>query len=189
MTIFNASKQKGFTILEMVVVIALVIAILVGMFALFTSHNKIYNYETSLIKATGSARTAMNEISTYSLQGHRVLASSTINGTAYTSGASTVVLQLPAFDGSGNALSNTYDYIAFSLSGSSLTEDLQAAASSSRKTFTKTMSQSVSALAITYDSGIWTSVKKVTVDLTTSETYRGETITQHLNEQYKLRNY
>jgi type II secretory pathway pseudopilin PulG len=167
-------KQKGFTIVEIVVVMALIIAIMVGMFALFTSHNKIYNYETALIKATGSARTAMNEISTYALQSYRVVASQTINGTAYTSGANTVIFQIPAFDASGNAISNTYDYAAFSLSGTTLTEDLQAAASSSRKTVTKAVSKSVSALAITYDSATWTSVKKVTVDLTTSENYRGE---------------
>ncbi len=182
-------SQKGFTIIETVVVVAMLVLILVGMLALFTSHNKIYNYETALIKATGSARAAMNDISEDALQATRVVTSQTINSTAYTSGATTVIFQIPSFDSSGAPIANTYDYVAYALTGTTLVEDFQAGSGSIRVTHTKTLSTSVSALNITYDSATWASVKKVTVDLTTSEVYRGETITQHLVEQYKLRNF
>ncbi len=182
-------KQKAFTLVEIVVVMGLLVLMLVGLMALFTSHNKIYNYETALIKATGSARTVMNEISKHALQGYRVVASQTVNGTAYTSSSTTVIFQIPTFNSSGTAIANTYDYAAFSLSGNTLTEDFQSGAGGTKPSITKALSSSVSALTITYDNATWTAVKKVSVDLTTSETYRAQTITQRLNEQYRLRNY
>jgi type II secretory pathway pseudopilin PulG len=182
-------KQRGFTILEIVVVLGLIVVVMLGLFALFTNHYKIYNYENALIKASGSARSTMTDISVDALQAYRVLQNSTINGTAYVSGPTTLIFQVPAFTSSGTAIANTYDYVAYSLTGTTLKEDFQAGSGSSRKTHSRTLSTSVSALTFTYDNATWNSVKKVTVDLTTQEVYKGETITQHLNQQFRLRNY
>lgn len=182
-------RQRGFTLIEIVVVIGLISLVLGGVLALFISNNRIYNYQTALIKASGSARTAMNAFSQDALQGYRVLASYNINGTPYNSNSSTVIFQLPAYNSSGTVISNTYDYVAYSVTGTSLKRDLQAASGSVRITSTKILSSSVSSWAVTYDNAVFSSVKKVSVDLVTSESYKSQTVTQHLAGQYKLRNY
>ncbi|GAC1413688.1 MAG: hypothetical protein NVSMB66_6100 [Candidatus Doudnabacteria bacterium] len=182
-------KQKGFTLIEIIIVMALLITVIGGVLELFISHNKIFSYQNALIKASGSARTTMNEISQDALQSYRIVGSQTVNGTSYTSGASTVIFQIPSFNASGTVISNTYDYAVFSLNGNTLNEDFQAGTGSVRPTVTKTLSTSVTAFNISYDNASWPLVKKVTVGLTTSEVSRTETITQRLVEQYKLRNY
>lgn len=182
-------SEEGFTIIEIVVVLFFIALIGTALFAVFTEHNKIYNFEQALIKATGSARTSLNEITEFGLQAHRVIQSQTVNSVAYTSGAQTLILQLPAIDSSGSIINGTYDYVVFNLSGSTLTEQIQAGSGSARATGAKQLSTSVTSLAFTYDNVDFTQVKNISVDLRTAETSRGETINQHLEQKIRIRNY
>jgi len=142
-----------------------------------------------LIAANGSARTTMNEIVLNTLQAHNVLASQTVNGTSYTSNATSLVLQLPSKNASGDIIQNTWDYVAFYTSGSSIWEQIQADPSSVRISGPRLLSSSLSSLTFTYDNGSAPQVRKVGIDLQTAQAYHNQTVTSHLKEQVRLRNF
>ena len=181
--------HKGFSLIETVIVIALFFTLIVGLSFLFIRHNQIYHFEDALIHVTGTARQTMQDINTFTLQAHRVLNSQTVNGTAYTSGAATLVLQLPSINSSSAIIANTWDYVAFYKTGSQVWEQYQAGTGSIRPTITKLLTDSAASLTFTYDNATFASVKKVTVDLQTSQVYKTQTTLDHLEQQIRLRNY
>ncbi len=181
--------EAGFTLIETVVVVFLFSLILVALSGLLDRHNYLYNFEVSLTKATGSARQAIDQIDTYSLQAHRVLASQVISGTTYNSGATVLVLQLPAINSSGLIIANTWDYVVFYTNGTQLWQQIQAGSGSVRATGSKLLSSSLQSLAFTYNNNSFPSVKKISIDLQTREVYKTQNINFHLEQQVLLRNY
>lgn len=183
-------SEAGMTIVEMVVVLGLFALILTAFLTLVDKHYQVYRYENALIAANGSARSVLTELELQGLQARRVLQSQVINGSTYTSSASTLVLQEPSVDSSGNIISNTYDYIAFYTSGTQILEQTQAGTGSRRYTGLKQLSNSLKTLTFTYDSATWSAVKTVSVDLTTEAKYQAALkVSTHLKAQLRLRNY
>lgn len=182
-------KNRGFTLVEIVLVLGLMALILLALTTLFINHNSIYNFQQGFIKTAGSGRTSLNEITLYTAQGYRVLASQTINSTSYTSGPTVLVLQLPSIDSSGLVINGSWDYVAFYTSGSQLLRQSQSAVGSARPTGARLLSQSVSAISFAYDNIDFSLVKKVSIDLQTQETVKDQVITNRLAQQVVLRNY
>lgn len=170
----RSQKEQGFTLIEIIIVIAIFSALMLGLLNLFDWHNKVYLLERADTQATGSARITMNNMTKYIAQASQVLASRTISGTTYTTGATTVVLQLPSFDTSGNLITNTNDYVVYNLSGTTLSQITElGSASSARYAGSKVMSQDVGTLSITYDTVDVTAATKVTINLRTQAVSRG----------------
>ncbi len=188
----NSLKQKqskGFTLVELVVVVTLSSMILLAMFGLFDWHGKIYSSQQSKVLVVSTARNSMNEIKNYIALASRVLASQVISGTTYTSGASTMVLQLPSINSSDTVIPNTYDYVVFYLSGTKLYEKISANASSARTSRTKVLSEVATVLTFTYDNADFPSVRSVTASLQTQSTYNKSTSVNNISENIFLRNY
>lgn len=170
----RSQKEQGFTLIEIIIVIAIFSALMLALLNLFDWHNKVYLLERADTQATGSARITMNNMTKYIAQASQVLASRTINGTTYTTGSNTVVLQLPSFDASGNLIASTNDYVVYNLSGTTLSQITElGSASSARYAGTKVMSQDVGTLSITYDTVDVTAATKVTINLRTQAVSRG----------------
>jgi hypothetical protein len=175
---------------EIAIVIFLFAIILLALFNLFDWHGKVFRFQEGQFQVTSSSRAAVNEIQHYTLQAYRVLASRTINGSNYNSGGQTLVLQLPAIDGSGAVLDATWDYAAFYLTGANLYATIQADSASSRPSITtKLLSDTVSALTFTYNSADFNLVNKVTVDITTQKQVRAQLLSDRLQENLYLRNF
>ncbi len=181
--------KKGFTIIEMVVVLALLSVILVVMLSLIEWHHKIYAQQQSQTLVTTTARNSMNEIQDYIAMAYRVVSSQTISGTTYNSGSSTIVLQLYSIDSSDAVIANTYDYVAFFLHNGKLYELISADGSSSRKSVNKVLSTVATSLTFTYDNATFSSVRTVNTDLQSLSTYNKVTSQGHIQEQTFLRNY
>ena len=183
------SKNSGFTLVEVTIVLFLFIAISGVLFALFEWHAKIFGFQQVQVQVVGSARSVMNALQGNILPAYRVVASRSVGGVNYNSGSSVLVLQLPSHDSNGDVVANKWDYMAFSLGGNSLTQATEADAASSRKSGTKTLSEKINSLTFTYDSATFDLVRKVSADIETSGQFRGQQISTRLQQDFYLRNY
>ncbi len=180
--------NRGFTLIETFIVIALSTIAMVALTNLFLIFNSVYGYQQAFMAAAGSAGGAMNAFEAAVLPADQVLASHTFGGTTYSSSANTLVLSLPAVDSSGNIIAGTEDYVAFYSSSTNLYRLTAAGAGSSRISGQKQLSTTLSSITFTYDNADFTKVTNVTADITTQSQFKQQTVQGHLNEQLYLRN-
>ena len=183
------TPQKGFTLIELVVVLMLMGLILTALFTLYERHNRIYVYEQALIRVSASGRSSMNEIVAAVLQGHRIISSQTINGTVHNTGTNTIIIEIPAIDASERVVNGAYDYAVIYASGKNLWYELQPHASSSRTSRKRLLSDTLASVSFIYDNPTYAQVKKVTANVSTSETVKNQTVSSQLQQQIVLRNY
>jgi prepilin-type N-terminal cleavage/methylation domain-containing protein len=181
--------KRGFTLIETVVVIAISVMALLALVNLFIVFNSIYGYQNAFIAAAGSAGGSMNSLEAYVSQAENVLASRTVSGTSYSSGTSTLVLEIPSIDSSGNALPSAKDYVVFHASGTVLYRIVAADNQSSRLSGQKQMSGTLSSLSLTYDDSDFTQVTNIVVDIRTQAVYKQQIVQSRLIEQLYLRNF
>lgn len=185
----SVKQQNGFTIIEVSIVIALFTILLLGLLSIFDWQNKIYNFEQAEVQATGSARTAMNSLTFTLAQGIRLESSRTINGTNYTTGGGSVVVQLPAYSSSGDLIPSVYDYVAYYSTGTNLYQITEAGSGSARPAGTKILSDKLNSFSLTYNNGDVTAASEVSVVVTTQAAYRGnQSVSSTLQETIFLRN-
>lgn len=183
------NQERGSTLIETILVIAITVLLFGALFTLYDWHNRIYVYEQAAVRTSGSARQVMQAIEESALQGYRVVSSHVFGANTRTTGTNAVVIQIPAINASGGIVASTYDYVAFTQSGTSLLMDFDAAATSNRKDLTKTLSDTVSTFTVTYDNADYSLVKKITADLTVSLQAKNQTLQDHLIQDIILRNY
>lgn len=180
--------ERGLTLIEMLVTIALISLLLLGVFEIYYSFSKTYTKQNASMDVAISAARIVDEVNEMGLQARSVLASHTINGSAYSTGTSTLVLQLPAVSGSGDVVSNTYDYAVFYQSGTSAYVSMDADAASSRKDVTRTLTSVLGSLTFTYDNGDPSLSNSILVDVTTHSTTSQQSFDTHLTHTVYLRN-
>src|SRR3989344_1119425 len=83
-------KSRGFTLVEIVIVISIVVVCGVVIADLFIGQNRLYKVETAELNVTSDARVALDDIDNYVRQANRVLD----NSGAYITGAQVLVLQI-----------------------------------------------------------------------------------------------
>ncbi len=179
----------GFTLIEMLITIALFAIIMLVLFNLFDWHNRLFYFQQAQVYVSGSARSSLNDLSNYIAQSQAVLASHTFSGTNYNSGANVLVLQLPSADASGNILASTFDYVVFYTSSNQLMEQVAPAAGSFRTQVTKQLSDTLNTITFTYDNADFTQVKSVTVNIATQAKAGKQTVNYTLNQKVFLRNH
>ncbi len=179
---------RGFTLLEVVIVIGMFVVMMILLMNFFLSYNKSYLFDRALVATASSAGVVMNEVVTYTLQADQVLSSHVFSGTSYASGANTLVLELPAVDASGNILSSTYDYVVIYVANGTVFRTISADATSSRHSGTKRLSDTIYSLGFTYNAVDFTQVSTVTADVQTQSSVKSTTAQTHLTQIIRLRN-
>ena len=177
-------KSRGFTLIELVVVIALVVGVSLVLVNLFIGQNRIYKTQTSELNVTNGARAALDEIDAQVRAANQVVASYS----TYNSGPQTLILQTPSVDAQNKIISATFDNVVFYLSNGDLMRLIAAHPSSSRAGGTKKMAGSVTSLNFTYDNGNFALVKQVSTDLTVAESAGSQTRSVSASSKAKLRN-
>lgn len=181
-------KQRGFTLIESIIVIFLFALVMLAVTDMYISFNKSYSKQVASINTSLSAAALMDEVQRTTLQANAVVASHVYSGTTYTTSTTTLVLSLPSIDGSGNIVSNKYDYAIFYLAGSTTYRILDTDASSARAPSSKKLSDVIGSLAYTYNNVTPSSSTMITIDATTTSTAEGQTFQKHLTQQVNLRN-
>ncbi len=183
------NRQTGFTLIELLIVLAISSVLLIGLMTLFDWHNKVFVFEQADVKATGSARNSLNNMTEYIAQGTFVMAWRTVNGTTYTTDNDTLVLELPSLSNTGNFIAGSYDYVVFYLSNGSLYQVTDFNASSTRTKTDKKLAENVQTFSLTYDTVDPTQASTIAIDLQTSEPARGTTVSAHVTDTILLRNH
>lgn len=185
----TCTKRHAFTLIETLIVIALGVSIMITFGLLIYNFNISVTYEQAFIQSSGSANAVLRGVELLVLPADAVLQMHEFSDGTATSSLTTLVLEIPSIDNSGNVLVNTYDYAKFYSIGTNVYLHLEANSLSSRISGTKQLGSDVNALTFTYNSSDFTQVNVVTVDVQTRTTVKQEIISDHLLEQIRLRNY
>lgn len=171
---------RGYTLVELVIVIGVFVMMLSALVVLYLRFGTTFAQQSASIEVSHSASSILNAFGQLSTQASGIPASYTINGTTYTTGSTTLVVQLPSISASGNVISGSYDYGVLTWSGTACDEVVSPSASSARTPVSKRLSTVVQNLTFTYNAADVTQATRVNADLTTGTTVRGQAFTTHL---------
>lgn len=180
---------SAFSLIEMVIVIAVGTTMLIILGVLIFNFNKTAIYQQTLSQSSGSASALMREIKLFAFPANAVLQTHSFSSATHTSTSTSLVLKIPSTNSSGTVISNTYDYAAFYVVGTNAYRLLEADALSTRTSGTKLLSSTISALTFTYNTADFATVSSVTIDIRTQASTTQEILTDRRVEQIRLRNY
>lgn len=180
--------SRAFTLIEIVITIALFIIVILGMSELYIVYGRVITAQQSVIKTALDGSTIMSTTQLAAQQAEGVIASHLFSGIQYDSGTTTAIFELPSYDSSGTILAGVYDYIGISSSGSNVYRITDAAPGSARESGTKLLTNALGEIRFTYDAPTFSSVTSVIVDATTTDVVRGQVVQTHRQGHFYLRN-
>ncbi|OGE74332.1 MAG: hypothetical protein A3I07_02680 [Candidatus Doudnabacteria bacterium RIFCSPLOWO2_02_FULL_42_9] len=178
-------KSRGFTLVEIVIVISIVVVCGVVIADLFIGQNRLYKVETAELNVTSDARVALDDIDNYVRQANRVLD----NSGAYITGAQVLVLQIQSINASNQLIPATFDNVVYYLTGPELYREVFPHNASSRLGGTKQLASHVNGLAFTYNNVSNALVTEVSTNITTQEDAGIQTRAITISSKSTLRNY
>lgn len=180
--------KRGFTLIEVIITMALTVVMLIAFAGLFRAFNSTYSYQQAFSGTTNSAGGVLRAIEAATRPAHTVLASHAFSQGTYASDAGTLVLELPSVDASGTVLADTYDYAAFYLDSTTAYRLVEADPASALRAGRSTIGTMVTSLAFAYNDPNLALATQVTVDIVASATVRGQSVASHLQGAIRLRN-
>jgi prepilin-type N-terminal cleavage/methylation domain-containing protein len=179
---------RGFTLVETIVVTALFLIVMLALGDLYFNFNTLYGYQNAIVSTASGAGRVINETENIVLPADQVLSFHVFSTGTYSSGLSTLVVEMPSTDASGAAITGSYDYAVIYVSGANVYRLLEINAASHRTAGTVQLANSLSSLTFTYDHADFTQVTKVTADISTAASVKANTATDHEIEAVYLRN-
>jgi len=188
-------KRAGYTIIEIITVLAILIIVSTVLLTSFISSNKSFLNQTAQSALQTSVSTAMERIVRDIRGARQVLVSYDVPPT-YTTATQSIVLQVPALDVQGQVINGVYDTFIFALIGNKLSRIIVASPQSSRATATDTiLADGVITLSYYDQSGAvittaanYPQTARVTIALERSQTVRAHVNTVRLEGYAALRN-
>lgn len=180
--------KQGFTLIEVIITMALTVVMLIAFTSLFRAFNATYSYQQAWSGTTNSAGSILRAVEAAARPANAVLASHAFLQGTYTSDAGTLVLELPAVDASGNVLADKHDYVTFYLDATTAYRLVEVDPGSARRAGRSTIGTMVTSLAFTYNDPSPALAAQVSVDIVASTTVRGQPVASHLTETMRLRN-
>lgn len=159
--------RRGYTLPEVLIVIALFVVMYLVLTYFFVSSNSTVSYQTSTIEVNGAASRVANSVRAAALPAARVLASQSFPNGTVTSAADALVVELPSVDEDGSIISSRYDQIAFYKSGSVVYQETRIGTGSARSAGRISLANNATGLSFTYDTEDPTTSTLITVDVTT----------------------
>ncbi|MFZ2500829.1 MAG: hypothetical protein WAW90_02455 [Minisyncoccia bacterium] len=183
-------NSAGFTLVETVIVVGMSACMMIAISALVLNFNKTLLYGNTSNQSFGSASALMREIESLTLPANAILQTHTFGGATYISTSTSLVLEIPSIDSSGNVIANTYDYAAFYVVGTtSAYRLLQPNALSTRASSTKLLSSTLNSMTFSFSHTDFTQVSSTTVDIQTRAQVKQDIISDHQRELIRLRNH
>ena len=182
-------RPSAFTLIETVIVVAVSLSMMLALSLLLYTFNKSSTHGKLSAQSYDSASAVLREVEAFVLPASAVLETHSFASATHTSTTTSLVLQVPSIDSSGNVITNTYDYVAFYTAGTNVYRLLEKNALSARVAGTQLLSQTLGALSFSYDSATFSEIRVVTIDIETGATVKEEVFTTRLREQIRLRNH
>lgn len=184
----NKPKKKGFTLIEVIFAVAILVFMFVAITYLYNNYYNVYFYQQTNVSVADSAHAAMNELQNAALQADKIITSHTFSGKTYSTDQHTLVLEIPSIDDSGNIVDGKYDYVVFYTTGTNLYKRIQADAASSRSSNFTIIGGMISALTFTYNNADLSKASEISTDIDVQKAARKRTVTYHLKQEIYLRN-
>ncbi len=178
-------KNRGFSLVEAIIVVLLVLVCVTVIVNLFIGQNRIYKTETAELNITNDARMSLDDIDNYVRQANRTLSSYS----TYTAGPQVLILQIQSVNSSDNLIIGTYDYVIYYLTGTTLYRQVFPNAASVRAAVTKKLAGGVNGLSFTYNTADFANVTEVTTNITIQESAQFQTRSITASSKAILRNY
>ena len=182
---------KGFTTIELLITVAILATVAVVTADIFASHYLLFGSLSTTLETERSGFLAIENIRGATLGARRILGAATINGVPYSSGTSTLILELPAVDISGNLLPALYDTVVLYRDPTDQTKlwtETAVAVGSARQTTKRLLSDFVQDLIFLYNNNTVSSATQVDVSLIVSRATRATTPETPLSLTIDLRN-
>lgn len=194
---------KGLTLIELLIVVAISAVILIALLSLYMTGQKYFFNQNMRADTIEDSRMPMAWISRDAREANQVLDGpiTAYNGSPYSTGETTLVLEVPSLDGTGAIIPGTTDYIiyTFSPNGRRLQRIVDGDAASSRDDRTRVMADNVNAFTLHYYqsdgateiTSNFTNTFVIDVTLSSSQTgiqRGGQPFVETLNTRVKLRN-
>jgi len=170
-------NQKGFaTLLELVLVIALVAIIMVLLTTVFSSQSKTFSTQKSQIEVEVANRFALDEMTSKLRESTGLLSQAIVDSQTYTTDDQTVVAQIPAVDASSEIIFGKFDTLIYTLNASNpkqLLKILSPDPTSSRPKQRVFLANDISNLQFTYNNADLALVDVVEINLSSSKSVAG----------------
>jgi prepilin-type N-terminal cleavage/methylation domain-containing protein len=177
-------RASGFTLIEVIIVVALVSVMLVVLAQFFFSTSTLYRKENADLAVNYAARAGLDDVDSYVRQ-----ATQTIDSYApYTAGPDVLILEIGALSDSNQLVPGAYDKVIFYLSGSSLWREIVADPASTRTSGSRVMAENISSLTFTYDNVDFAQVTTVETSMDIMQNTGRETVRLNISSKSRLRN-
>lgn len=180
--------SKGFTLLEILIVIGLFVVMMIALYSFFVSSNSTYVYQSAYINTSGTASEIVTEVAEAALPARAVVISHVFSVGSLSSDTDTLVLELPSVDESGAIITGSYDYIAFYMDGEYVYRVTDGDPSSARNDGTKTLTAVAKSMSFSYDHETFADVASFIVDVETESSMKGTLISDRFQRTVYFRN-
>ena len=143
-------NKHGFTLAEVIVVIALMAVLSIFLVGIFFANSRFYASQSDQIRSDQNSRTIADRMEEYG----RVAVSVMATTTGYTTDSDTVVFRIPSLNGTGQVIADTYDVIVFTkdlVNANEFKWVLSPNAASSRPAIDSTLTEKLQSVSFTYD--------------------------------------
>lgn len=144
--------KKGFTIIEIVITLAIfaIISIVIG--SLYVSHSNLYRIEAAAADIKSQKIIFVKNFQETGKAANAIVASRQFEGVTYTSSSSTIIFKLPGIDINGDIINGIFDYSVFYKNGNNLYIETDTDALSLRKNITRKLSDISQTMIFRYNS-------------------------------------
>jgi prepilin-type N-terminal cleavage/methylation domain-containing protein len=176
--------QKGFTIIETLIVIVLVGVMLIVLSEFFFGTSNMYRSQDAELQVNFAARVALDDIDAYVRQATVALGYFDI----YTAGPTVLILELPSIDSSQQIIPGIFDQVIISKTGSQIFRRVIPNLLSSRIAEEKLLADNVTSLVFEYNDLDYAQVSEITTTLNISNDTGKELRTLDISSRSTLRN-
>ena len=186
----NASYPvRGFTLTEVLITLCMVTMIGIVLVDLLRGYYLMTSLQEGSLDVNLSANNIAQELHMALLQAGGISGSHTFPTATLTTGTSTLVVQMPAIDSSGNIISYAYDFVGFYATGTAAYELTDAASSSARHSGIRKLSGVLQSMSFTYNNWPVTAATSASIIIKTIGGGRdANALTQSITEEIGLRN-
>ncbi|MGE5298130.1 MAG: PilW family protein [Acidobacteriaceae bacterium] len=162
MRIFKAPfKSRGFTLIETVVVTAILGLLSIVIVDLIIGQYRMYQIEYSELQVQQETRASLDEIDNQVRAAMEVVPDFDI----YTAGTNTLILKIQSINPANQLIPGTYDHVIFRLDGSSLMRTIVPDPTSNRVAQERSLANGVTNLVFTYNSSEFDQISEVATEL------------------------
>lgn len=184
-------SNAGFITFEVLIVVGLMAVISIVLIEIFILHGRVFNITSSQTELQLETVFLGSEIGEQVRDASSILSSQTINSVPYTTDEDTLVLQIPSINSQGEVIPTVFDHTVIYLNGTNPNElhiSTEANVASSRADTERVLSDLVNELDFRYNNTDLGLADYVTVEITLSQTFAGETRTSTFSERINLIN-